>query len=76
MIHKNTPHSVSGIGGRYGEVSSLERVAILQIRNLMVGYYRRLLREEGHGEGLRRIQLDILNGAEKRTPTIGRALFR
>jgi CHAT domain-containing protein len=39
-----------------------------EIRNLMVGYYRRFLREEGREEGLRRIQLEILNGAEKRPP--------
>jgi CHAT domain-containing protein len=39
-----------------------------EMRDLMVGYYQRLLKGEGRGEALRQIQLAMLKKAKLRHP--------
>jgi CHAT domain-containing protein len=47
---------------------SLWPVSDAGTRDLMIGYYRALERGEGRGEGLRRVQLEMLNRKGRRHP--------
>jgi CHAT domain len=56
------------LAGSETQVMSLWPVLDRETRSLMVGYYRRLLRGEGRGEGLRQIQLELLKDEKQSHP--------
>src|SRR6266498_279794 len=56
------------LAGSETQVLSLWPVLDKETRNLMAGYYRRLLKGEGRGEALRQIQLGMLKDAKLRHP--------
>jgi CHAT domain-containing protein/Tfp pilus assembly protein PilF len=56
------------LAGSETQVLSLWPVLDGETRNLMTGYYRRLLKGGGRGEALRQIQLGMLNDAKLRHP--------
>jgi CHAT domain-containing protein len=56
------------LAGSETQVLSLWPVSDKETRNLMAGYYRRLLNGEGRGEALRQIQLGMLKDAKLRHP--------
>jgi CHAT domain-containing protein len=56
------------LAGSETQVLSLWPVSDKETRNLMAGYYRRLLKGEGRGEALRQIQMGILRDAKMRHP--------
>ena len=56
------------LAGSETQVLSLWPVLDGEMRNLMTGYYRRLLKGEGRGEALRQIQLGMLKHTKLRHP--------
>jgi CHAT domain-containing protein/Tfp pilus assembly protein PilF len=56
------------LAGSETQVMSLWPVLDKQTRGMMVGYYRRLLKGEGRGEALRKIQLEMLKDAKLQHP--------
>ncbi|HKX33539.1 MAG TPA: tetratricopeptide repeat protein [Blastocatellia bacterium] len=56
------------LAGSETQVMSLWPVSDLGTRDLMTGYYRALERGEGRGEGLRRVQLEMLKRRDRRHP--------
>jgi CHAT domain-containing protein/tetratricopeptide (TPR) repeat protein len=56
------------LAGSETQVMSLWPMLDKEMGNLMVGYYRRLLKGEGRGEALRQIQLEILKQANTQHP--------
>jgi CHAT domain-containing protein len=56
------------LAGSETQIMSLWPVLDKQTRDLMVGYYRRLLKGEGRGEALRQIQLETLKDAKLQHP--------
>jgi CHAT domain-containing protein len=56
------------LAGSETQVMSLWPVSDAGTRDLMIGYYRALERGEGRGEGLRRVQLEMLNRKGRRHP--------
>jgi CHAT domain-containing protein/Tfp pilus assembly protein PilF len=56
------------LAGAETQVMSLWPVSDLGTRDLMVEYYKGLQRGEGRGDGLRRVQLEMLKGKYRRHP--------
>jgi CHAT domain-containing protein/Tfp pilus assembly protein PilF len=56
------------LAGSETQVMSLWPVSDLGTRELMVEYYKGLQRGEGRGDGLRRVQLEMLKGKYRRHP--------
>lgn len=56
------------LAGAETQVMSLWPVSERETRNLMVGYYQRLLNGEGRGEALRQVQLEMLKDPRQRHP--------
>jgi CHAT domain-containing protein len=56
------------LAGSETQVMSLWPMLDLEMGDLMVGYYRRLLKGEGRGEALRQIQLETLRQAKLQHP--------
>jgi CHAT domain-containing protein len=56
------------LAGSETQVMSLWPVSDLGARDLMVEYYKALERGEGRGDGLRRVQLEMLKGKGRRHP--------
>jgi CHAT domain-containing protein len=56
------------LAGSETQVMSLWPMLDQEMRDLMVGYYQRLLKGEGRGEALRQIQLAMLKKAKLRHP--------
>ena len=61
------------IAGAQSQVMSLWKVDDAATRDLMVAYYRRLLRGEGRSEALRSVQLAMLRGENSLAPDMDRA---
>ena len=56
------------LAGAETQVMSLWPVSDAGTRDLMIGYYRALQRGEGRGEGLRRVQLEMIKSKDRRHP--------
>jgi CHAT domain-containing protein/Tfp pilus assembly protein PilF len=56
------------LAGSETQILSLWPISDRETRNLMAGYYRRLLKGEGRGEALRQIQLEMLKDARMQHP--------
>jgi CHAT domain-containing protein len=56
------------LAGSESQVMSLWPVSDKHTRDLMIAYYRALLRGEGRGEALRSAQLKMLRGGEQQHP--------
>jgi CHAT domain-containing protein len=56
------------IAGSESQVMSLWNVADQATKDLMVKYYRRLMSGQGRSEGLRQVQLDMLNSEDRSHP--------
>lgn len=63
------------LAGSETQVMSLWQVSDAATRDLMVGYYRRLMAGEGRAEALRQIQLEILESGGVRTEGAQRSLL-
>lgn len=50
------------LAGSESQVMSLWQVSDETTKDLMIGFYQRLLAGEGRGEALRQVQLEILRG--------------
>jgi CHAT domain-containing protein/tetratricopeptide (TPR) repeat protein len=62
------------LAGSETQVMSLWQVSDAATRDLMVGYYQRLMAGEGRGEALRQIQLQLLRSGEVRIDGTQRSL--
>src|SRR6266508_3255897 len=56
------------LAGAETQVMSLWPVSDTGTRDLMIGYYKALQRGEGRGEGLRRVQLEMIKSRDRRHP--------
>src|SRR6266545_2859597 len=56
------------LAGAETQVMSLWPVSDTGTRDLMIGYYKALKRGEGRGEGLRRVQLEMIKSRDRRHP--------
>jgi len=56
------------LAGSESQVMSLWKVSDQGTKELMVEYYKRLLRGEGRGEGLRQVQLRMLKNPKRSHP--------
>src|SRR6266511_3470982 len=56
------------LAGAETQVMSLWPVSDTGTRDLMIGYYKALQRGEGRGEGLRRVQLEMIKSKDRRHP--------
>jgi len=56
------------LAGAETQVMSLWPVSDTGTRDLMIGYYKALKRGEGRGEGLRRVQLEMIKSKDRRHP--------
>ena len=63
------------LAGSETQVMSLWPVSDAGTRDLMIGYYKRLLAGEGRTQALRRTQLELLNRKDRRSPNYSHPYF-